>query len=122
MLVGAAIASVTQMAEAGRALLDMGAGAALVKGGHMEGAELVDVLVTADGATRFTHDRIATRSTHGTGCTLSAAIAAGLALGAQRERAVADALDYVHRAIASAPGLGTGHGPLNHFVSARRED
>ncbi|MCH7875857.1 MAG: bifunctional hydroxymethylpyrimidine kinase/phosphomethylpyrimidine kinase [Gemmatimonadetes bacterium] len=122
MLVGAAIASVTQMEEAGRALLGMGAGAALVKGGHMEGAELVDLLVTADGTTRFTHDRIATTSTHGTGCTLSAAIAAGLALGVPRERAVADALDYVHRAIASAPDLGSGHGPLNHFVPAQRED
>ncbi len=122
MLVGTAITSVTQMEEAGRALLGMGAGAALVKGGHMEGAELVDVLVTADGTTRFTHDRIATTSTHGTGCTLSAAIAAGLALGVPRERAVADALDYVHRAIASAPGLGSGHGPLNHCVSPQRED
>ena len=67
-------------------------------------------------ARRFTHERIDTTSTHGTGCTLSAAITAGLALGRPLEQAVADALDFVHRAIAAAPGLGQGHGPLNHFV------
>jgi hydroxymethylpyrimidine/phosphomethylpyrimidine kinase len=59
---------------------------------------------------------VETSSTHGTGCTLSAAITAGLALGRGLETAVADALDYVHRAIAAAPGLGGGHGPLNHTV------
>jgi len=109
-----------QMERAGRALLRMGARAALVKGGHLAGDEIIDVLV-ADGAVRrFTHARIDTSSTHGTGCTLSAGIAAGLALGRPLERAVADALDFVHRAIAAAPGLGRGggHGPLNHFVPA----
>jgi hydroxymethylpyrimidine/phosphomethylpyrimidine kinase len=106
------------MERAGRILLARGARAALVKGGHLTGPEVVDVLVTAHAARRFTQPRLAVTSTHGTGCTLSAAIAAGLALGRPLERAVADALDFVHRAIAAAPGLGTGHGPLNHFVPA----
>jgi len=116
ILVKGDVHSVEQMERAGRSLVAMGAGAALIKGGHAEGATVVDVLVTPDGTRRFTHSRIATTSTHGTGCTLSAAIAAGLALGRPLERAVADALDFVHRAIAAAPGLGGGHGPLNHFV------
>jgi hydroxymethylpyrimidine/phosphomethylpyrimidine kinase len=98
----------------------MGARAALVKGGHLTGAMIVDVLVHNGPARRFTHARIDTTSTHGTGCTLSAAITAGLALGRPLEQAVADGLDFVHRAIAAAPGLGSnkGHGPLNHFVPA----
>ena len=107
-----------QMERAGRALVSQGAQVALVKGGHLEGNEVVDVLVSARGAHRFTHPRLDTTSTHGTGCTLSAAIAAGLALGRPLTAAVEDALDFVHRAIAAAPGLGRGHGPLNHFVPA----
>ncbi|HEV8264512.1 MAG TPA: bifunctional hydroxymethylpyrimidine kinase/phosphomethylpyrimidine kinase [Gemmatimonadales bacterium] len=104
------------MEQAGRALVKLGARAALVKGGHLAGDEVIDVLV-ADGAVRrFTRPRLDTTSTHGTGCTLSAAVAAGLALGRPLEPAVRDALDFVHRAIAAAPGLGRGHGPLNHFV------
>src|SRR2546423_861943 len=82
--------------------------AALVKGGHLKDTEtLVDVLVRHGATRRFTHPRIDTSSTHGTGCTLSAAITAGLALGRPLERAVEDALDFVHRAIAAAPGLGS---------------
>ncbi len=104
------------MERAGRALVRMGARAALVKGGHLEGDEVVDVLVAGDDARHFRHPRIATNSTHGTGCTLSAAVAAGLAQGRPLATAVADALDFVHRAMAAAPGLGAGHGPLNHFV------
>lgn len=106
------------MERAGRALVRLGAGAALVKGGHLAGDTVVDVLVTADGARRFEHPRVQTTSTHGTGCTLSAAVAAGLALGRPLVEAVEDALAFVHRAIAEAPGLGAGHGPLNHFVPA----
>ncbi|MSR06410.1 MAG: bifunctional hydroxymethylpyrimidine kinase/phosphomethylpyrimidine kinase [Gemmatimonadetes bacterium] len=116
ILVAGEVRSVEQMELAGTALVAMGARAALVKGGHAEGATVVDVLVTREGTRRFTHPRIVTTSTHGTGCTLSAAIAAGLALGRSLEDAVAGALDFVHRAISSAPGLGSGHGPLNHFV------
>ncbi len=109
-----------QMERAGRTLIRMGARAALVKGGHLAGDEIIDVLVSNGAVQRFTHPRIDTTSTHGTGCTLSAGITAGLALGRPLERAVADALDFVHRAIAAAPGLGRegGHGPLNHFVPA----
>jgi hydroxymethylpyrimidine/phosphomethylpyrimidine kinase len=76
--------------------------------------------VTPSGVRHFSHPRVDTRSVHGTGCTLSAAITAGLALGRPLETAVTDALDFVHRAIAEAPGLGSGHGPLNHMVPAAR--
>lgn len=107
-----------QMERAGRALVRLGAQAALVKGGHLASEEIVDVLVSAADVRRFTHARIDTTATHGTGCTLSAAIAAGLALDRPLPQAVRDAFDFVHRAIAAAPGLGRGHGPLNHFVPA----
>lgn len=121
ILVQDAVRTTEQMEKAGRSLVRMGAQAALVKGGHLaDGGEIVDVLVHAGGARRFAHPRLDTTSTHGTGCTLSAAIAAGLALGRPLVQAVTDALDFVHRAIAAAPGLGrgAGHGPLNHFVPA----
>jgi hydroxymethylpyrimidine/phosphomethylpyrimidine kinase len=115
------VGTVAQMERAARALVKMGARAALVKGGHLgeeEAGDVVDVLASGADVRRFTHPRLATTSTHGTGCTLSAAVAAGLALGRPLQRAVADALDFVHRAMAAAPGLGRGHGPLNHFVEA----
>jgi hydroxymethylpyrimidine/phosphomethylpyrimidine kinase len=120
VLIGDRVTAPGDMERAGRALLKLGAQAALVKGGHLprDGDEIVDVLVTDGAVRRFTHTRLDTTSTHGTGCTLSAAIAAGLAHGRPLEHAVEDALDFVHRAIAAAPGLGKGHGPLNHFVPA----
>lgn len=118
ILVGAAVRTPAQMERAGRALVALGAHAVLVKGGHLAGDRVVDVLVTDGRARHFTGPRIETTSTHGTGCTLSAAVAAGLALGRPLEQAVTDALDFVHRAMAAAPGLGRGHGPLNHFVPA----
>ena len=86
----------------------------LIKGGHLSGETVSDVLVTADGARVWESPRVATRHTHGTGCTLASAIAAGLAQGLEIEPAVDRARDYVQRAIASAPGLGRGHGPLDH--------
>ncbi len=116
ILTGRAVHDVATMERAGATLLRYGAGAALVKGGHLTGEVLTDVLVTPSGIRRFTHPRLETTSTHGTGCTLSAAITAGLALGRDLETAVADALDYVHRAIAAAPAIGAGQGPLNHTV------
>jgi hydroxymethylpyrimidine/phosphomethylpyrimidine kinase len=119
ILVGERVRTPDEMEQAGRAIVAMGARAALVKGGHLTDTKtLVDVLVHKGSVRRFAHERIETTSTHGTGCTLSAAITAGLALGRSLEQAVADALDFVHRAIAAAPGLGNsrGHGPLNHFV------
>ena len=118
VLIGDAVRTADEMERAGHALLRLGAKAALVTGGHLTGPEVVDVLVADGGARRYTHPRLETTSTHGTGCTLSAAVTAGLALGRPLERAVTDALDFVHRAIAAAPGLGAGHGPLNHFVPA----
>jgi hydroxymethylpyrimidine/phosphomethylpyrimidine kinase len=116
ILVGDEIRTPEQMERAGRALVRLGAQVVLVKGGHGDGDTVVDVLVSARGSHRFEHPRIDTASTHGTGCTLSAAVTAGLALGRPLAAAVADAIDFVHRAIAAAPGLGAGHGPLNHFV------
>jgi hydroxymethylpyrimidine/phosphomethylpyrimidine kinase len=107
-----------EMERAGWALVRLGAKAVLVKGGHLAGDEIVDVLVADGIARRFTRPRLETTSTHGTGCTLSAAVAAGLALDRPLERAVRDALDFVQRAMAAAPALGRGHGPLNHFVPA----
>ena len=118
ILAGHDVRSVEEMERAGRALVKMGAAAALVKGGHLDAPEVVDVLVTREGVHRFPRAKLHTSSTHGTGCTLSAAVAAGLAHGRPLGRAVADALDFVHRALVAAPGLGAGHGPLNHFVEA----
>ena len=118
VLVGRPVRDIPTMERAGEALLRLGASAALVKGGHLDGETVTDVLVTSEGTLRFTRPRLATTSTHGTGCTLSAAVTAGLAVGRPLEIAVADALDFVHRAIAAAPGLGAGHGPLDHTVTA----
>lgn len=118
MLAGGEVRAPVHMARAGQVLLELGARAALIKGGHLAGATLTDVLVTRAGVRTFVHPRLDTRSTHGTGCTLSAAITAGLALGQSLEVSVERALDYVHRAIAAAPGLGRGHGPINHGVPA----
>jgi len=117
LLLGERPHDVPAMERAARALVvEHGARAALVKGGHLAGDDLVDVLFDGSGVRRYSHPRIATSSTHGTGCTLSAAIAAALALGAPLPDAVELGLEYVHKAIASAPGLGAGHGPLNHFA------
>ncbi len=104
------------MARAARALVDGGAGAALVKGGHLEGDEVVDLFWDGRSEVVFRGPRIDTRHTHGTGCSLSAAIAAGLARGAGLEAAVAAAVRWVREAIASAPGMGGGQGPVNHFA------
>jgi hydroxymethylpyrimidine/phosphomethylpyrimidine kinase len=93
--------------------LALGPSAVLMKGGHLPGDTVVDLLRTADGAEhRFEGPRIASRSTHGTGCTLASAIAAGVAEGLTLEGAVARARQYVVEAIRRAPGLGQGHGPL----------
>jgi len=106
-----------EMIRQGRALREMGAQAVLMKGGHATGADCVDLLMSAAGITRFIAPRIDTRNTHGTGCTLSAAIAAGLAQGMTLEAAVTRAHGYLQGAIAAADGLavGSGHGPVHHF-------
>ena len=117
LLLGERPSDVPAMERAARALVtDRGARAALVKGGHLSGDELVDVYFDGRTMRRFSHARVATTSTHGTGCTLSAAIAAALALAVPMQQAIELGLEYVRRAIASAPGLGSGHGPLNHFA------
>lgn len=118
LLTGREVRDEVQMREAARALLEAGAGAVLVKGGHLQGEALTDLLVTPAGERAFRHPRIATRATHGTGCTLSAAITALLALGHPMEAAVTLGLDYLQRAIAAAPGLGGGRGPVAHGVPA----
>jgi hydroxymethylpyrimidine/phosphomethylpyrimidine kinase len=98
-------------------LLALGANAVLIKGGHGGGTESVDLLVDGAGSARFAAPRVATRNTHGTGCTLASAIAAGLAKGLSLNDAVRDAKDYVTAAIAAADRLnvGSGRGPLHHF-------
>ncbi|MFL5495314.1 MAG: bifunctional hydroxymethylpyrimidine kinase/phosphomethylpyrimidine kinase [Gemmatimonadales bacterium] len=118
VLTGRVVHDVPTMERAGETLLRFGARAVLVKGGHLAGDQITDVLVTPEGTLHFHHQRVGAGSTHGTGCTLSAAITAGLALGRSLEIAVTDGLDFVHRAIAAAPGLGAGHGPLDHTVTA----
>jgi hydroxymethylpyrimidine/phosphomethylpyrimidine kinase len=116
-LTGFEVNDLASMRRAARALVDAGAGAALVKGGHLRTIELVDVLYDGHRIREFRRPRVPTSSTHGTGCTLSAAITALLARGAGLEAAVEQALEFVHRAIAQAPRLGRGSGPLNHFVA-----
>lgn len=113
-LTGIVVADLDGQRRAGAALLELGARAVLMKGGHVPGQTVVDLLVTASGETLLEGPRIATTSTHGTGCTLASAIAAGLALGRPLEVAVAEAWAYVSEAIRRAPGLGQGHGPLDH--------
>lgn len=96
-------------------LLTLGPSAVLVKGGHLPGERVVDVLRTIDGLEhRFEGPRIQTRSSHGTGCTLASAIATGVAEGLTLVSAIERARHYVVRALRTAPGLGQGHGPLNH--------
>jgi hydroxymethylpyrimidine kinase/phosphomethylpyrimidine kinase len=107
------------MVSAARALLEAGARAVLVKGGHLSGAA-VDVLLDESGEVEtFVAERVETASTHGTGCTLSAAIAACLARGMSLDESVGAAKRFVTDAIRRAPRLGHGHGPVNHSVAAR---
>jgi hydroxymethylpyrimidine/phosphomethylpyrimidine kinase len=103
---------------AGRQLMAMGAGAALIKGGHATASTIDDVLVWKGGVEVYAFPRIRTRHTHGTGCTLSTAIACGLAQGLSLPLATGRAREYVQHAIETAPGLGKGHGPLDHAAKA----
>jgi hydroxymethylpyrimidine/phosphomethylpyrimidine kinase len=109
--------SEAEMRAQGERLLALGPRAVLVKGGHAEGAESVDLLVEPNAVTRLAADRIATRNTHGTGCTLSSAIAAGLAKGVSLAEAVRAAKTYLTDALAAAERIkiGSGHGPVHHF-------
>jgi len=103
------------MMRAAEQILALGPRAALVKGGDMSGDNVTDILIDESGMRVFEGERIRSRNTHGTGCTLSAALASLLALGHQMRGAVAVARSYVVEGIRSAPGLGHGFGPLNHF-------
>ncbi|MFL5296351.1 MAG: bifunctional hydroxymethylpyrimidine kinase/phosphomethylpyrimidine kinase [Phenylobacterium sp.] len=113
-LTGLAVETTDDLRRAGEALLRLGAGAVLMKGGHIPGPRVVDVLMTSYGETALEGERIETRHTHGTGCTLASACATGLAQRLSLEAAATRAWDYVHRAMLQAPGLGGGHGPLDH--------
>ena len=115
ILLGETVRDVEAMERAGRMLVARGATAALIKGGHLVGDAAIDVLVHGGRVRTFFHPRIATRHTHGTGCTLSSAITALLALGTELDAAVEQSIDWVHRAIRTAPSIGGGHGPLNHW-------
>ncbi|MGQ0457592.1 MAG: bifunctional hydroxymethylpyrimidine kinase/phosphomethylpyrimidine kinase [Hyphomicrobium sp.] len=123
-LLGAAMAANEDEAVAqGRALVALGAKAALIKGGHGGGAEAVDLLVTSAEVVRFANPRLATKNTHGTGCTLSAAIAAGLAEGRALTDAVSRANAFVWRALASGADrvVGRGCGPVDHHFALRAD-
>ena len=117
ILVGAPVSDEKSMRAAAQTLVRSGAQAALIKGGHLEGNEILDVFFDGQEFVEFRKPKRATSNTHGTGCTLSAGIAAGLAHGRSLRDAVTAALRFVDRAIEHAPGLGHGHGPLNHFVA-----
>jgi len=112
------IRSIDDMREAGRRILGIGPRVVLVKGGHLEGPESVDVACSEGGIFELRRARIISRHTHGTGCTLSSAIAANLARGLTDRESLEAARDYLDGAIRHAPGLGSGHGPLNHFWRA----
>jgi len=101
----------------GEKLLALSCPAVLIKGGHGEGSESIDYLVRANGSVALSAPRVATQNTHGTGCSLSSAIAAELAKGAELETAVRNAKSFVSAAIASADRftVGHGHGPIHHF-------
>jgi hydroxymethylpyrimidine/phosphomethylpyrimidine kinase len=119
VLVGFPVRVEADMKHAAEKLAALGARAVLMKGGHLEGDRVVDLLLHDGRFERFEDARIASRNIHGTGCTLASAIAAGLAQKMSLSAAVVRARAYVREAIATAPGFGRGHGPLNHAVTVR---
>jgi hydroxymethylpyrimidine/phosphomethylpyrimidine kinase len=118
VLAGMSIESLADMREAGRRILGRGPRVVLIKGGHLRGAESIDVGCSAGETFEIHGPRIDSRHTHGTGCTLSSAIAANLALGLSDRESIERAREYLEGAIRHAPGIGRGHGPLNHFWRA----
>jgi hydroxymethylpyrimidine/phosphomethylpyrimidine kinase len=117
VLCGGPIRDLAAMHAAAGRLLALGVPAVLLKGGHLDGPVVTDLLATAEGIAVFESPRVATRHTHGTGCTLASAIAAGLAQGLALPAAVGRARAYVRAAMLAAPGFGRGHGPLGHGVT-----
>lgn len=118
VLADMSIRSLADMRRAGERILHQGPRVVLVKGGHLDGDESIDVACLEEGGFELRRPRILTRHTHGTGCTLASAIAANLARGLADREALEGAREYLDGAIRHAPGLGTGHGPLNHFWRA----
>jgi hydroxymethylpyrimidine/phosphomethylpyrimidine kinase len=107
--------------EAARRILDLGPACVVIKGGHASGPQSIDLFYDGSVVERIAGERLATSSTHGTGCTLSAAITAYLALGRPRLEAVSRAREYLTAALRAAPGLGRGAGPVDHFHTLRRK-
>ena len=118
-LTGLRIGDAEAMVEAARALLRLGPKAVLLKGGHLAGDPVIDVLASEAGVARFESPRIETKHTHGTGCTLASAIATGLAQDMELEAAVRRARAYLLEAIRRAPGFGAGSGPVDHGHTVR---
>ena len=122
-LTGVSVQDMDGQRAAAEALIKHGARAVLVKGGHIEGGDVIDVLATRNGVRLFSRPRIKTRHTHGTGCTLASACAALIGQGLPIDRAVEQAGDYLHEAIRRAPGFGAGSGPVGHsWTLAARSD
>ncbi len=113
-LTGVAVTDLDSQRRAAEALMALGVRAVLIKGGHIPGKQVLDLLVTSEGETLLEGPRLDTPHTHGTGCTLASACATGLAQGLTLQEAVARAWGYTAEAIRRAPGLGQGHGPLGH--------
>jgi hydroxymethylpyrimidine/phosphomethylpyrimidine kinase len=111
-LTGRPVSTLADMETVAADLLEAGAGGVLIKGGHLEGNELIDLLIASGVRVEFRHPRIDTRHTHGTGCTLASAIAALLAQGLSLPQAVEIGCAYTQAAIRGAPSLGKGNGPL----------
>ena len=117
VLSGMTIRSDEDRRQAARAIAALGAAAVIIKGGHYPSGDIVDLLYDGERFRDFRSERVAGTSTHGTGCTFAAALAARLALGDSLEDAVPAVQQYVAGAIRHAPGLGRGHGPMDHFWS-----
>ena len=117
VLTGYSISTKQDMVRAGKKIISMGSKNVLIKGGHLKNKMIFDILVTKKGMKVFSKKKIKTKNTHGTGCTLSSAIATCLSQKKNLVRSCKTSLKYVDQAIASAPGYGKGFGPLNHLVS-----
>jgi hydroxymethylpyrimidine/phosphomethylpyrimidine kinase len=121
VLTGLSIRGRDDMRNAARAVANMGAHWVVIKGGHLNDDDATDLVFDGHNFTELTAPRVATKNTHGTGCTFSAAVAASLARGREPGDAIDSAKRYVTRAIESSLNLGSGHGPTNHFVGTRTE-
>ena len=119
VLSGLQIQDAESRREAARRLIALGASAVVIKGGHLPSPDIVDLLYDGERFQEFTAERVAGKSTHGTGCTFAAAMAAHLALGHEIEDAIPEVQRYIAGAIRSAPALGRGHGPMDHFWRTR---